>query len=318
MTGPTILQRVQRVVDEEIPRTERVLLAVSGGLDSMVMMHAATAVRAPSQLVVATFDHVSGPHSAQATELVESTALSSGLSVVVGRLDGVVTPNEASWRDARLRFLEAAAREQRATICTAHSRDDQVETVIFRELRGAGPRGLAGLAARGRIRRPLLAVSRADLADYAATSGVEWIDDPTNVDRRYARNRIRHDLLPALRRASPSIDGDLLAIGERAAAWRHELESVIDARLRFVADPDAGTLDVPRESLAGHSPDALGILWPALLARVGLAADRRGTRRLVAFTTEGSTGQRIQLSGGWTVYRRRWGFAVRPDGGSTE
>jgi tRNA(Ile)-lysidine synthase len=311
MTEATILQRVQRVVDEGLPIGERALLAVSGGLDSMVMLDAASRVRKPSEVLVATFDHASGAHSTRAVELVESTALSAGLSIVVGQLDYELRPTEAAWRDARLRFLDAAAMEHQATICTAHTRDDQAETVLFRELRAAGPRGLAGLAASGRIRRPLLSLSRAELADYAAASGVEWLDDPTNLDLRYARNRIRHELLPALRNVAPAIDSDLVAIGDRAAAWRRELDAIIDARIRFAGDRESGNLDVPAESLAGLSTDALAIIWPALLARVGLAADWRGTRRLVAFTSGGSTGQCIQLSGGWTVHRRRRGYEVR-------
>jgi tRNA(Ile)-lysidine synthase len=313
MSG-SLVERLQAAVSDGLPAHERTLVAVSGGVDSMVLLHAAAAVREPRQLVVATFDHASGPHSAAAVELVQRVAMSAGIPVIVGRGESIERPSEASWRDARLAFLRAAAAETSAVICMAHTFDDQVETVLFREIRGAGTRGLAGLAVSGSILRPLLGFRRAEIADYARATGVEWVDDPTNVDRAFTRNRLRHDVIPALRDARPSIEAELADLGDRAAQWRVQVEAAVDERIQFEADPAAGILEVSRESLAGYPDDVLAIIWPALLGRIGLAADWRGTRRLVAFTTRGSTGQRIQLSGGWTVYRRRRGFEVCRDG----
>ncbi|MEO5569120.1 MAG: tRNA lysidine(34) synthetase TilS [Gemmatimonadaceae bacterium] len=312
MGAPTTTSRIQQAVFAGTP-DERAVFAVSGGIDSMVMLHAAAAVLPTRQMVVATFDHGSGLHAVAAADLVERVAMSYGVTVTIGRAGPVDRPSEASWREARLAFLRAAAMEFSGTISMAHTRDDQVETVLFRELRGAGTRGLAGLAAPGSIRRPLLPFGRADIADYALRAGVEWVDDPTNLDRGHARNRLRHELLPALRAVSPSIERDLVAIGEEAARWRADLDRAIDERIVFSIG-QGGVLDVSRETLDGYSDDALGIIWPALLGRVGLAADWRGTRRLVAFTNKGSTGQQIQLSGGWTVHRKRRGFEVRRDG----
>ena len=316
MSDPVDL--IQRAVREGIPAEGRSLLAVSGGLDSMVLLHAAMAVRGPAGLVVATFDHATGEHASRAVDLVERTAMSAGVAVVVGRGEPLERPSEAGWREQRMGFLRAAAAEHRATICTAHTRDDQVETVLFRELRGAGPRGLAGLAAAGEIRRPLLAIDRVRIADYAAAAGVEWVEDPTNLDRAFTRNRLRHEILPALRRIAPAIDSELAAIGEGAAGWRADVETFVDRRIPFQADPGAGILEVPAESLSGFPEEALAIIWPALLARIGIAADWRGTQRLAAFTIEGSAGQRIQLSGGWTVYRRRGTLEVRREAGPTD
>src|ERR1041385_8654798 len=193
MKGSAI-DRIREAVKDALPAGARALLAVSGGIDSMVLLHAATSVRDTKDLMVATFDHASGPHSATAVALVERTAMSAGIAVVIGRGPPQHDPSEADWRNDRLAFLRAGALEHRAIICTAHTRDDQVETVLFRELRGSGPRGLAGLAAESEIRRPLLGFTRDDVADYARAEGVEWVEDPTNADRSFARNRIRHDL----------------------------------------------------------------------------------------------------------------------------
>jgi tRNA(Ile)-lysidine synthase len=307
----SIVDRIQAAVKAGLPSESRSLLAVSGGVDSMVLLHAATAVREPRDLVVATSDHGSGPHAAKAADLVERVALSAGLSFVIGRGIPTARPSEAGWRDQRLAFLRAAGREHRAVVCTAHTRDDQAETVLFRELRGSGTRGLAGLAAESETRRPLLHFSRADVSDYVCQAGVEWVDDPSNLDTAFARNRLRHEIIPAMRAIRPRIEQDLVELGDRAARWRTDVDAYVDARIRFDLDREMGILEVERRSLAGRTDDALGVLWPALLGRLGVAADWRGTRRLVAFTTRGRTGQQIQLSGGWTVYRRRPVFEVR-------
>ena len=279
------------------------LLAVSGGLDSMSLLHA-MATGAPERIAaVATFDHASGVHSARAAAHVRAEARRRGLRVVSGRLrnegdrsDGL----EAMWRTSRHRFLRDAAEACGACIATAHTRDDQVETVLLREMRGAGARGLAGLAASGPIVRPFLDVSRAALEQYADMQGISWIDDPSNQRLEFQRNRVRHQLLPALRLADPSIEEDLLAIGDRAAQWRTELEALIDASIPH-RRVDRHTLVVAATELAGHDRDSLSVLWGALAGRVGLALDRRGTTRCAAFTIKSPVRGAIPLSGGWQL-----------------
>jgi tRNA(Ile)-lysidine synthase len=306
----SIVDQVRETVDAALPRDRELLLAVSGGVDSMVMLDAALAVR--SSLRIATFDHASGDHSARARELVERAALAASVPLDVARFEGEgASQSEAAWREARLRFLRAVASERRALTCTAHTRDDQVETVLFRELRGTGARGLAGLLAKGETIRPLLSVRRAEIMDYARDSGVEWVEDPTNLDRSYARNRIRHDILPALRRCRPTIDDDLAAAGEAAARWRAHVEQVVDRDIPFESDRERSELSVGVAALRGRSDDELGIIWQTLLGRIGIAMDWRGTRRLIAFTSTGTTGRQIQLSGGWRVHRMRRSFEVR-------
>ena len=317
MNDPLVVQ-IRRSVCSELAEAGPAVLAVSGGVDSMVLLDAALATRPPHSFRIATFDHASGLHSGRAVDLVERVALGGGLSVIVGRSRPTNRPSEAAWREARLGFLRATAAEYRAVLCTGHSRDDQVETVLFREMRGAGARGLAGLRAGGTLIRPILAFSRAEIEQYACVAGVIAVDDPTNESRTYARNRIRLELLPALRARTPSIEETLLEIGERAARWRVDVDVAIDALIDFEADAERRALDVAVDSLKRYDPAALAVIWPALLARIGIMADWRGTRRLVEFTTKGSSGRRIQLSGGWVVFRRRATFDVRPGGGTAE
>lgn len=280
----------------------------------MVLLDAAIATRPVGTFRVATFDHATGRHSGHAVDLVERVTLVAGGTVIVGRSMTLDRPSEADWRGVRLSFLRGAAAEHRSSLCTAHTRDDQVETVLFREMRGAGARGLAGLRASGSIRRPLLGFGRSDIEAYATEIGLSWIDDPSNDSRAYARNRLRHDMLPALRARTPSIDAALTEIGERAARWRDDVDKAVDARIEFEADAAEPGLEVSVGSLRQYDAETLAIIWPALLARIGVTADRRGTRRLVEFTTTGTTGRRIQLSGGWVVARRRARFEVRRAG----
>lgn len=286
------------------------LLAVSGGPDSMVLLDAAAAVHPPASLLVATFDHGTGRAAAAAATLVARRARELGLVAVVGR--GTCGPDatEAAWRAARWEFLRGSAARAGATIVTGHTRDDQVETVFMRALRGAGARGLAALYAASAIRRPLLDISRADVLSYARSSGVTFVTDPSNADRRHLRNRVRLELLPAIRAARPGFDDEMLALARTAAEWRARCE---DVALTFplMIEP-SGNPAFARAPLAGHAPDALRALWPALAARVGVVLDARGTERLASFTIEGETGQRIQLAGGTEVRMERDALVFAP------
>jgi tRNA(Ile)-lysidine synthase len=290
----------------------RVVLAISGGLDSMVLLDAAAQVAAADTLLVATYDHGTGVASTAAAALVSERACALGLSVVSARA-GMRLTSEAEWRDARWSFLRSSAAENCGVVFTAHTRDDQVETVLMRVMRGAGARGLAGLLADSDVVRPLLKFSRRELVSYARAEGLTWIEDPSNDSPRHFRNRIRHDLLPAMRRVHHSIDEDLLAIGKRAAGWRAKVEALVGELAPESIDTVAGRhgIDVRAASLAGYSAKSLGVLWPVLAARVGLTLNRRGTERLSAFTRAGRVGSRVQLSGGWEVFRSRSDFELR-------
>jgi tRNA(Ile)-lysidine synthase len=288
---------------------ERFVLAVSGGLDSMVLLDAAARVARGRVAIVATFDHGSGAYATRAAALVCREAGSRGLPAVVGR--GAGRPaTEAAWREARWEFLRAVAARAGGVVVTAHTEDDQVETILMRAMRGAGARGLAGLYAPGTdIRRPFAAMSRASLERYAAARGVRSVTDPTNLSRRFFRNRVRLDLLPALARARPSLKEELLAISRRAAAWRSEVDALVAAMTPDIA---ADSLSVAIDSLRDYDEESLAVLWPALAARVGLALDWRGTRRLAEFTSSRRrVGASVHLAGGWEVLRDRGCFTLR-------
>jgi tRNA(Ile)-lysidine synthase len=299
---------VQSALRGALGSLEHVVLAVSGGIDSMVLLHAAAACLDRDRLVVATFDHGTGPTSTEAYRFVRGRCGELGIAFVGGRAPRALH-SEAELRDARWRFLREAASARRAAVATAHTETDQVETVVMRVLRGAGARGLAALYASSDIVRPLVRLTRAQIAAYAETCRVAWIEDPTNASSRYLRNRVRHDLLPALRAVRPTIDAELLSLARGAAEWREDVEAAVDASgaLTLVSNG----LDVRAKSVASLSLDELAVVWPAIAARAGVMLDRRGTARVATFTRDSRVGSRIQLAGGWQVVRSREAFELR-------
>jgi tRNA(Ile)-lysidine synthase len=304
---------LQRVADaiRALPPA-RYLLAVSGGRDSMVLLDAFARWRSDC-VAAATFDHGTGVAARKAALLVELECQRRAIPVVTGRRTDSDSSGEAAWRQARWEFLSGWAKEFAATVVTAHTRDDQIETVVMRILRdprNTSARGLAAMYAKSAIARPLLGVGRADTTAYAKAHEVRYLDDPSNQDRGHLRNRVRLDLLPALERARPGFGDEMIAVAQRAADWREGVESFVDGLGLMLIPP----LVVPLESLAGMSAEALGILWPAVAARAGLALDWRGTERLVAFTRDGKAGTRIPLSKGAEVGRTATTFVVRASG----
>ena len=128
-------------VARALPQRGTAVLAVSGGLDSMTLLDVAATVcdRRKCALTVATFDHASGGHSTRAASFVARVALTYGTPVVIGRASDPAR-GEAAWRAARWQFLREVAVASSAVIVTAHTRDDQVETVLMRAMRDAGLR----------------------------------------------------------------------------------------------------------------------------------------------------------------------------------
>ncbi len=278
------------------------VLAVSGGRDSMALLHA-MARWAPERLAaVATYDHATGGYATDAAALVAAEARKLGLTVVRERAR-VAGVSEAAWRSGRWSFLHRVARAYRGRIATAHTRDDQVETVVMRLLRGAGARGLAALAAPSPVVRPWLAVSRAEVAAWARAEALQYLEDPTNATLHFLRGRMRHDLLPVLEAAHPGFADEMLRVGDQAARWRQEVEAFVDALP--IVSLGATRLQLPTRPLVQTTDEGRAVLWAALFGRVGVAIDAHGTRALVRFTDGDRIGAYLSIAGGATVIRRR-------------
>jgi tRNA(Ile)-lysidine synthase len=219
---PTLLTVTARTLRAErlVAKGDRLLVAVSGGPDSMALLHVLALLRSKMghALVAHGVDH--GLRTEAAAELDLAAELSRTLAVPFDRTGLRVPPGgnlQARARDARYAALRAAAaRAGCSAIATAHHRADRAETVLLRLLRGAGPRGLAVLPPRsGDLVRPLLRATREAIDAHLARHGVPFARDPSNRDPRFLRVRVRMELLPLLRALSPSIEEHLCALADQ-------------------------------------------------------------------------------------------------------
>jgi tRNA(Ile)-lysidine synthase len=205
---------------------ERVVVGVSGGPDSMALVHALArlAPRLEIEVEAATVDHGLRPAARAEAERVCAWIEALGLPWHGLRVDvAAARQGRASLQDAarraRLGALEELAARRGALVALGHQADDQAETVLFRVVRGTGLRGLAGIPyRRGPFIRPLLDATRADVLRYLARHRVPSIDDPSNADARFARARIRHQILPALAVENPRVREALVALAAAARA----------------------------------------------------------------------------------------------------
>lgn len=211
MTAPSLTTLVRRAIDRHalISPGDVVLAAVSGGPDSMAMLDALSLSRrrVPFTLVACVVDHGLRDVAVELA-LVAAQCVARGVPLQVARVDVPSGPNlHARARDARRGALTRAAFAlQASSIATAHHADDRAETVLLRLLSGSGPRGLACLPPRdGPWIRPLCFATRRDVEAHLARHSVPFAVDPSNVEARFARARVRGQLLPLLRELSPRV-----------------------------------------------------------------------------------------------------------------
>jgi tRNA(Ile)-lysidine synthase len=287
---------------------ERVVVAVSGGLDSMVLLHLLRfGPWLPRlQLVAAHFDHRMRPESGEDALWVRGLALEWGVPVEVGGAEVPLTSEEAA-RGARYAFLEAVrVRTGARWILTAHHADDQAETVLFRIARGTGLAGLRGIPARrGVILRPLLSFWREELEAYVTAAGLTPRVDSTNEERRFARNVLRHDVLPQLEASvAPGARRALVRLARLAAreerAWRALVPELVEGA---ILERSVDRIVVARSVLLGY-PSAVGArVLRALVSRLGSSLDGAGTRAAVEFTRSGASGRSHSLPRGLMLSR---------------
>jgi tRNA(Ile)-lysidine synthase len=224
-----VLPRISATIERfrMLVRGEQILVAVSGGPDSVALLHALLSLRSAYDLSlhVAHVNHHLRPEASDDAAFVSDLAGALGLPFTLAEVDGSPPRGDSveAWaRRVRYRALEGAAREVGACrIALGHTADDQAETVLMRLLQGAGPRGLGGIPpVRGPFIRPLIEVSRAAVLTFLKGIGARWVDDRSNDDLRYLRNRLRLSLLPELARYNPGVRVALQRVGEHCReAW---------------------------------------------------------------------------------------------------
>ena len=241
-TPEQLLERLA-AFEQQAERPTRYLIAFSGGLDSSVLAHALSSADIP--VIAVHIDHGLQQQSEEWSRHCEAFArsLDIGFRVrkVAVQLESGRGP-EASAREARYSALHAEL-EPGDWLMSAHHREDQAETLLLNLVRGSGPAGIAGIGAvrrfgPGWLIRPLLYFDRADLEAYARSHDIHWIDDPSNADKRFDRNFLRHEILPRLKTRWPDIASRL----QRSALHASEATSLLI---------DLARIDL--ESLGGHS-----------------------------------------------------------------
>lgn len=255
--------------DCRIPPGSALLVAVSGGADSVALLRLlhALAPHYPLTLTVAHLDHAIRAESGTDAAFVVALSRTLQLPCVSERIDVPALATqlriglEEAGRHARQEFLRtAAAAHGCATVALGHHRGDQAETLLHHLLRGCGPGGLAGMRPAGFWVRPLLDFSRDELRDYLAGLEQEFREDASNADTALLRNRLRHELLPLLSEINPRLESALATLARCAAGeddyWQAEVARLLPT---IVTATEAGVvLAVP----------ALRDLHPALRARL--------------------------------------------------
>jgi len=260
---------------------EKVLVAVSGGVDSVVLFDILQHLQEEYSLslAVAHLDHgLRGEESAEDARFVRRLAEGADIPIISERID---LRSSNSWpglgpegraREARRAFLTRAANEVKAdAIALGHTANDRAETILFNLTRGAGPAGLIGFEPVDRpIIRPLIEAKRDEINSYAESRGLSWREDRTNADLSFSRNRIRHLVLPELTRINPrSIEticrgGDL--VRDLLAANSYLLTPVWKT---VVQEEETGRLTLNRPAIAQVPPEV-----GAILIREGISRAR--------------------------------------------
>jgi len=296
-----------------VPPGSHVLVALSGGPDSMALLHFLAGLRRrwDLRLSAAHFDHgVRRESRVEAADVVRWAA-AMGVVCEVGRPDRPLDRTQSAFREARYRFLARAASAVGATrTVTAHHADDQAETVLFRLLRGGGIAGLAGIPAlRGSIARPLLPFRRADLLEYVRANSVPHLMDPSNWNVRWTRVWIRHRVLPLLEReCGPDVRRSLVALGR--AAWeadraleRIARRALVRCRLPGEEGDCTGEVRIDRRQVRRYDDEAKARVIRALAAANGARLSAGGTRAAVEFMSRGRSGGRVDLGAGLRLGR---------------
>lgn len=327
-----LLQTIRRL--GLIGEGSRVVVAVSGGADSLALLHALAALRQPLrlELVVATLDHrLRGDEGAADAAFVCDQASELGLLCIREQRDAAAHAEkhrlgiEEAAREVRYSFLADVARVTRSPlVAVAHTADDQAETVLMHFLRGSGLSGLKGMLPLGpfppipqrepgdsrpaqglRLVRPLLYTTRAEVERYLESLGVVPRQDATNVDPAYYRNRLRHELLPLLERYQPKIREVLARTAEALASDWAFIAGETAAAWERVARPSEGAIVFEREPFRAL-PDAL----QRHLLREAVGRLRPAVRDLsweqltqaTAVARDGGAGAAATLPGGLSLF----------------
>ena len=318
-----------RSIAELLPSGSTVLVAVSGGGDSIALLHllARAAPRRRLRLVVGHLDHALRRGSAADRRFVEAQAGRLGLACVSDRRDvreaarRDESPEEAARRVRRGFLLEAALAVGASHVATGHTLDDQAETVLLRLVRGAGATALTGMAPTGPgpFVRPLLALERAEIRAWLRRQRIVHREDPSNRSLRFDRNRVRRLVVPVLVDAiNPRAARLLVQAAERFREDAAHLDAAAERRLgEIVTVGHDGWLSLDPVALASESEVLARRIAHLALRHAGVDPRRVGARhveglRRLALATRPAE---LHLPGRRIAVRRGDRIRIGPPGG---
>ena len=300
----------------------RIWVAYSGGLDSTALLSAAVAVRdrLPGALWAVHIDHGLHPESARWGEHCRLICEGLAIPCCVCRLEIKPVPGESLEAVARAaRYGEFAAMlAPDDLLLTAHHQDDQAETLLLALIRGSGVHGLAAMPftadlGLGRLVRPLLGITRADLEHYARTLGLTWVEDPSNRQPAMDRNYLRHRVMPLMRERWPALSATLARSARHCAEAAVLVDLAAGRELIGLTGERPGTLAIP--ALARLEPALRKAALRLWLRRSGFATpDTAHLRRIVDEVLPARPDADPQVSWPGCEVRRYRGdlFALRP------
>ena len=296
----------------------RILVALSGGPDSVALLHLLADPSLELDLHAAHVHHqLRGAEADCDADFCREQAALLGVRFHLRRLTPPTSPpegREAAWRRLRYQALrEVAAEIDAAAVATGHQRDDVAEGVLVQILRGAGPRALAGIASEtpSHIIRPLLLWNREELLSWLQARGIPWRSDSSNLDLNHLRNVVRHRALPFLEEIAPALRHHLVHLAEVIAADEDCLaDSLRDLDLWIDPwEPDGG---IPVERISNLHP-ALRTRWlHAQAARAGIGRATRRQTEIFSAIIEGAGPSSVTLAGRWRLRTARGSLWLEP------
>ncbi len=266
-----LIEKVNRTIENHRMLGDgKVIVAVSGGVDSVVLLDILRRIVPSNRLVIGHLDHgIRGEAARADAEFVVELGRKLGIPVIRGEADVPGLSRRAglsleeAGRKARREFLEETARVQGADrIALGHTRDDLVETVLFNLARGAGPTGLVGIRPVSLpYVRPLIEVTREEVLGYARSAGLSWREDETNADVRFSRNLIRHRVIPLLEELNPRAREAIARAAALIAAEGAALELLLNPVWEEVLVENGDTtVTLDRGRLATLDPAVQGLV----------------------------------------------------------
>jgi tRNA(Ile)-lysidine synthase len=328
----SLIKKVENYIREQllIRPGERIAVAISGGADSVALVRILLVLRSEFGVVlsVAHFNHrIRGADADADEQFVKALAEKFQLECHCGNADVPAYSTEhklsleTAAREVRQRWFGELVQQGKADkVATAHTLDDQAETVLMRILRGAGGRGLAGIAPRRQEKnliRPLLAITRPEIEEYLRGLKQSWREDATNHNLHHTRNRIRHELLPLLERDyNPALRQQLASLADIARAeeeyWEKEIPGLVSRLIRSGKPSRSGRSSGPAESpvraldLAPFQALPLAVqrrLLRAMGEQFDTALEYHHVQQLLTLIHEKQSGKELPLPGGLVATR---------------